>query len=77
MTTSGAEAGLSEVIESPIESSTASPPTAQAEQPPAQAGFDGLGLSTDILKAVADSGYTQPTPIQAQGIPQVLQRRDV
>ncbi|MGN6148998.1 MAG: DEAD/DEAH box helicase, partial [Rhizomicrobium sp.] len=30
-----------------------------------------------MLKAVAESGYTTPTPIQAQGIPHVLQRRDV
>ncbi len=41
------------------------------------AGFDGLGLSPDVLKAVAESGYTTPTPIQAQGIPPVLGRRDV
>jgi superfamily II DNA/RNA helicase len=40
-------------------------------------GFDSLGLSPDILKAVADSGYTVPTPIQAQGIPLVLKRRDM
>jgi superfamily II DNA/RNA helicase len=44
-----------------------------AEQP----GFDTLGLSPEILKAVADSGYTIPTPIQAQAIPIVLQRRDI
>ncbi|HVV26961.1 MAG TPA: DEAD/DEAH box helicase, partial [Rhizomicrobium sp.] len=45
---------------------------------PAQGGgFDDLGLSPDILKAVADSGYTTPTPIQAQAIPVVLKRRDV
>jgi len=30
-----------------------------------------------VLKAVAESGYTIPTPIQAQGIPHVLQRRDI
>jgi superfamily II DNA/RNA helicase len=36
-----------------------------------------LGLAPEILKAVADSGYTIPTPIQAQAIPYVLQRRDV
>ena len=36
-----------------------------------------MGLSPDILKAVADSGYTTPTPIQAQGIPLALQRRDM
>ena len=40
-------------------------------------GFEGLGLAADVLKAVADSGYTIPTPIQAQGIPVVLQRRDL
>ncbi len=40
-------------------------------------GFDALGLSEDILKAVADSGYTTPTPIQAKTIPLALQRRDV
>jgi superfamily II DNA/RNA helicase len=43
---------------------------------PAQS-FGGLGLSPYILKAVAESGYTTPTPIQAQGIPVVLQRRDI
>jgi superfamily II DNA/RNA helicase len=72
VTTSGAEAGLNEVIENTEESSTTSPAMAGA-----QTGFDGLGLSAEILKAVADSGYTIPTPIQAQGIPQVLRRRDV
>src|SRR5439155_6211882 len=46
-------------------------------EPRVQTGFDGLGLSPDILKSVADSGYTTPTPIQAQGIPHVLQRRDM
>src|ERR1700739_2790033 len=40
-------------------------------------GFASLGLSADLLKAVEQSGYTTPTPIQAQGIPEVLKRRDV
>ncbi|MCC6921144.1 MAG: DEAD/DEAH box helicase [Alphaproteobacteria bacterium] len=39
--------------------------------------FEELGLGTDVLKAVADTGYTIPTPIQAQAIPQVLRGRDV
>src|ERR1700678_3547880 len=39
--------------------------------------FEDLGLSADVLKAVTESGYTTPTPIQAQGIPQVLKRRDI
>ncbi|HET7084969.1 MAG TPA: DEAD/DEAH box helicase [Rhizomicrobium sp.] len=73
MTSSGAEAGLDEVIERPQESSTAS--TADTSVQPN--GFEVLGLSPEILKSVADSGYTIPTPIQAQGIPEVLKRRDV
>jgi superfamily II DNA/RNA helicase len=44
---------------------------------PAQLGFETLGLSADVLRAVAESGYTVPTPIQAQGIPHVLQRKDI
>ena len=41
------------------------------------AGFDSLGLSADLLKAVAAAGYTVPTPIQAEGIPHVMKRRDI
>jgi len=32
-------------------------------------GFANLGLSEQILKALADSGYENPTPIQAAMIP--------
>ena len=39
--------------------------------------FEFLGLSEELLRAVADSGYTEPTPIQRQAIPTVLQGRDV
>ncbi|MCK0195497.1 DEAD/DEAH box helicase [Ancylobacter sp. 6x-1] len=39
--------------------------------------FNELGLSEKVLSAVADAGYTEPTPIQAQAIPHVLTRRDV
>jgi len=39
--------------------------------------FDQLGLSDKVVSAVALSGYTQPTPIQAGAIPHVLARRDV
>ena len=39
--------------------------------------FDTLGLSAELLRAVADQGYTEPTPIQAQAIPVVLERRDL
>ena len=39
--------------------------------------FSDLGISDAVLKAVADAGYTTPTPIQAQAIPVVLMGRDV
>ncbi len=39
--------------------------------------FDNLGLTTDLLRAVADQGYTKPTPIQQQAIPPILQGQDI
>jgi ATP-dependent RNA helicase RhlE len=39
--------------------------------------FTDLGLAKPILKALADKGYTQPTPIQAQAIPIVMKGRDL
>ncbi|NLT02902.1 MAG: DEAD/DEAH box helicase [Bacteroidales bacterium] len=39
--------------------------------------FDSLQLSAPLLKALAEEGYTQPTPIQEQAIPIILQGRDV
>src|SRR5579864_762216 len=39
--------------------------------------FNELGLSPATLQAVADTGYTTATPIQAQAIPVALQGRDV
>lgn len=39
--------------------------------------FEQLGLTPGLLKAVADQGYTIPTPIQAQTIPVILEGRDV
>jgi ATP-dependent RNA helicase RhlE len=39
--------------------------------------FRNLGLSTDLLRAVADSGYTEPTPIQQQAIPAILLQQDI
>ena len=39
--------------------------------------FESLGLRPEIQRAVAEQGYTEPTPIQAQAIPVVLQGRDI
>jgi ATP-dependent RNA helicase RhlE len=42
-----------------------------------QIPFAALGLAEPLLRAVAETGYTQPTPIQAQAIPQVLKGGDL
>ncbi|MEP0519145.1 MAG: DEAD/DEAH box helicase [Hyphomicrobiales bacterium] len=39
--------------------------------------FESLGLNGPILNTLAQEGYEQPTPIQAQAIPQILTGRDV
>ena len=39
--------------------------------------FEGLGLAAELVRAVADQGYTEPTPIQLQAIPVVLAGRDL
>ena len=39
--------------------------------------FEDLGLEPSTLKAIAESGYTTPTPIQAKAIPIALMGRDV
>ena len=39
--------------------------------------FKKLDLIEPILKALQDEGYTTPTPIQAQSIPLLLERRDL
>lgn len=39
--------------------------------------FEDLGLSKPLLTALAAKNYTQPSPIQAQAIPHVLEGRDL
>jgi len=39
--------------------------------------FQDLGLSDEILRAIDDAGYTEPTPIQEQAIPVVFMGRDI
>ncbi|MHB1863216.1 MAG: DEAD/DEAH box helicase, partial [Gemmatimonadaceae bacterium] len=57
-----------------------SAPTESPESPASSepsATFAGLGLSAPVLRAVADAGYREPTPIQSQAIPLVLKGRDI
>ncbi|WP_084197006.1 DEAD/DEAH box helicase [Solimonas soli] len=42
-----------------------------------EGAFAGLGLASELLRAVSDEGYTQPTPIQARAIPEILAGRDL
>lgn len=42
-----------------------------------QMTFKNLGLIVPLLEAVAKQGYTEPTPIQAQAIPHILQGKDL
>jgi len=39
--------------------------------------FSALGLSEEIVRAVSERGYTEPTPIQAQAIPVILKGGDL
>src|SRR3974390_1236145 len=39
--------------------------------------FSDLGLAPELLRALAERGYTQPTPIQSQAIPEILAGRDL
>ncbi|MES2127057.1 MAG: DEAD/DEAH box helicase [Pseudomonadota bacterium] len=54
--------------ETPITPEAASAPTVR---------FTDFGLAPEILRALSDQGYVNPTPIQAQAIPIVMQGRDV
>ena len=73
MTTAGTNTGSEEALDSPSSLLKDKSVPANLET----TGFVDLGLSPEVLKAVAESGYSTPTPIQAQGIPPVLKRRDV
>ncbi|MCD8516223.1 MAG: DEAD/DEAH box helicase [Burkholderiaceae bacterium] len=46
-----------------------------SEMPPPT--FDAIGLHSLILQAVKQTGYTVPTPIQAQALPEIMAGRDV
>jgi superfamily II DNA/RNA helicase len=53
------------------------PPAPPVPEGPYPEAFEALGLSPAVLAGVRDSGYTQPTQIQAQAAPIILGGRDV
>jgi len=52
-------------------------PEASVPAPVEENGFRQLKLIAPLMKAIEDSGYTTPTPIQAQTITHLLEGRDV
>ncbi|NRA85480.1 MAG: DEAD/DEAH box helicase, partial [Gammaproteobacteria bacterium] len=40
-------------------------------------GFSGLNLNQNLIKAITEQGYSEPTPIQREAIPAILDRQDV
>jgi ATP-dependent RNA helicase RhlE len=59
------------------QSAPAKKPEIQESQYPQVKDFASLKLSSDILKAIQEEGYTVPTPIQSQSIPPILEGRDL
>jgi len=51
--------------------------TIEVESMESGAAFRALGLSEEVLRAVRDAGYSEPTPIQSKAIPLILRGRDV
>lgn len=39
--------------------------------------FKELGLEENLLKAITESGYSNPTPIQKEAIPHILKKEDI
>ncbi|HXC16088.1 MAG TPA: DEAD/DEAH box helicase, partial [Holophagaceae bacterium] len=39
--------------------------------------FETLGLCAELLRAIEETGYTEPTPVQAKAIPAVLAGGDL
>src|SRR3984957_8636025 len=49
----------------------------QALRPRHSMPFSSLGLSPELLRAVGESHYSAPTPVQIEAIPAILAGRDV
>jgi ATP-dependent RNA helicase RhlE len=65
------------VSEHPSSPAQAGSSPAQLAAPRAPLAFDQLGLTPELLRAVAGQEYAEPTPVQSQSIPIVLAGRDL
>ncbi len=52
-------------------------PRPTSSEAPADTGFSGLGLDSRLVGALAGLGYEEPTPIQREAIPPLLEGRDI
>jgi len=52
-------------------------PAVPVDVPKMDTAFSALGLCDALAYAVQEKGYTEPTPIQAQSIPVILEGRDL
>lgn len=76
----GAEVDEADEATDTPEPAVAAQPAAHADRAPSgelPEAFRALGLSDRTLEALADFGFVEPTPIQAQAIPILLKNRDV
>ncbi len=80
-TSARADTSLPDPTLEPIEPADAAEPAAAAEpvadEEDAGAGFAALGLRPELLKALADLGYEEPTPIQRETIPPLIAGHDL
>lgn len=68
------------MTDAPTTPGDAPEPAPGAERPDeylADIGFDDLGLSPEVRRAVAERGYTHPTPVQAKAFKPVVEGRDL
>lgn len=66
------EATVAEPVEATDEEALGEPPEEAADT-----GFADLGLRPELLAALTELGYEEPTPIQRESIPPLLQGRDL
>lgn len=65
-----ADVSLDATLDTMLAEMDAEDAAAAAEEVPAGPNpFEALGLAPELVRAVTDMGYTQPTPVQAQAIP--------
>lgn len=65
-----ADVSLDATLDTMLAEMDAKDTSAAAEEVPAGPNpFEALGLAPELVRAVTDMGYTQPTPVQAQAIP--------